>query len=171
MDIIELALTAVDCPGISGHLALRHQHIRILVLTHILHGYVIDGVGLGRARGIDDIELCHMPLTYDGYRTSEFVVIHPACWLDADNVVSTLVADNLCRGNIYQLDVLRHDDVRGDFLIDENGVLTHVAFKDIGILWLGITDIPDRCRVWFDVLVFLLGDGLRYECRHDSKRN
>ena len=105
MDIIELALTAVDSPGISGHLTLRHQHVRVIVLDHILHSYLIDGVGLGRARGIDDIELCHMPLSYDGYRTGKLVVIHPACWLDADNVVSTLVADDLGRGNIYQLDV------------------------------------------------------------------
>ena len=38
--------------------------------------------------------------------------------LDADNAVSALVADELGGRYVHHLDVLRHDDVRGHFIVD-----------------------------------------------------
>ena len=133
MDVIIVLLAAEDGIGIVCHRAFRHQHIRILILFQLVDTDVIDGASLDRPAGIDHVILSHVPLTDDRYRSNHLIVPHTARGLDAHNIVRTLVADKLARGDVHQFDVLRHDHMGSHLFIDQNDMLGVIIGKVITV--------------------------------------
>ena len=74
--------------------------------------------------GINHVILSDMALSNQGDSTQQFILVKGGfdgiliqIRLDAYHVVGTLVAHNLGRGDVHQLDVFGHDDVGGDLTV------------------------------------------------------
>jgi len=138
-----LAAAYEDGPAQSRHITLRHAHLRVGVVADVLLSDGIDGVGTLWGFGVVDGELGNMTLTNDRYRSCQFVVHQRGLGLQADNVVGALVADELVSGDIYELYVLRHDEMSGNLVIDVDECLLQVALEDTGVILREAVDITD----------------------------
>ena len=118
-----LAAAHEDGPAETRHITQRHAHLRIGVVAGVLLSDGIDGVGTLRGFRVVDGELCDMALTDDRYRSCQLVVHQRGLGLQADDVVGTLVADELISGDVHELDVLRHDEMSGNLVIDIDNCL------------------------------------------------
>ena len=86
---------------------------------------MMDRSCTGRRVSEDDVILSHVALADESERSHKFVLtivclngIVVDIGLDADDVVCTLVADEFGGRDVHHLDVLRHDDVGGHFVVD-----------------------------------------------------
>jgi len=122
MEVEELPPCAIDSPGITSHRTLGHADLWIGVVLHVLLLDIVKGIGLIGSGSIDDIVLGEVALTNDGDGAEELVGDHPVGRLDPDDIVGTLVTDDVLGGDVNKLDVLRHDDMRGDILVDIDGM-------------------------------------------------
>ena len=88
-----------------------------------------------------------MPLADDSHGATEFSVHQHGLRLETHDVVGALIADELVGGDVHELDVLRHDDVRGHLVIDENGGLAEIALEDALIIRRELVDVTDADSV------------------------
>ena len=142
-----LAAAGEDGPAQTRHITLGHAHLRIGVVADVLLRDGIDGVGAFRGFRVVDGELGDMALTNDRHRSREFVVHQRGLGLQADDVVGALVADELVSGDVHELDVLRHDEMGGNLVIDVDDGLLKVALEDAGVILRKAVDITDLDRI------------------------
>ena len=153
--VVEVPGQRADSPCIASHVRLGHADIGIDITLAV--GYVngVDGIGLGGPSNIDNVELGNVTLAYDGDGSRMFAVVHAPRGLDADDVVLTLVADNVFRRNVYQLDGLGHDDMGCHLLVDIDNVPMFTVVEDVSFGGVDTLDIMNLGGVGDDVIVFL----------------
>ena len=100
-----------------------------------------------RPLGVDDVELGDVPLTDDGHCATEFSVHKHGLGLETHDVIGTLVTDELVGGDVHEFNVLRHDDMCGHLVIDENRWLAEVALEDTLIVRRELVDVTDADSV------------------------
>ena len=142
-----LATAREDGPAKTGHVALRHAHLRVGVVADVLLTDGIDGVGSLRGFGVIDGELGDVTFTYDRNRARQFVVHQRGLGFQADDVVGALVADELVGGYVHELDVLRHDEMGGHLVVDVDNRLLQVALEDACIVLREAVDVTNLYRV------------------------
>ena len=86
-----------------------------------------------------------MTLADNSDRTYHLIVTHTCGRLDTDDIVGTLVAHQLVRRDIHELDVLRHDNMRRHLLIDQDDMLGVITGEVITVKMA--PDIPHLHRV------------------------
>ena len=117
------AAAGEDGPAETGHVALRHAHLRVGVVADVVLADGIDGVGSLRGFGVIDGELGDVTLADDRYRSRQFIVHQRGLGFQADDVVGTLVAYKFVSGDVHELNVLRHDEMGGHLVIDVDNCL------------------------------------------------
>ena len=96
-----------------------------------------------RPLGVDNVKLGYVPLTNDSHSATDFAVHEHGLGPDAHDVVGALVADEFVGGYVHEFDVLRHDDVRGHLVIDENRWFAKVTLEDTIIVGSELVDVTD----------------------------
>ena len=142
-----LAAAHEDGPAQTRHITLGHAHLRIGVVADVLLSDGIDGVGTLRGFRVVHGELGDMALTNDRYRSREFVVHQRGLGFQTDDVVGALVADELVSGDVHELDVLRHDEMGGNLVIDVDDRLLKVALEDTCVIFRETVDVADLDRI------------------------
>lgn len=111
-------------------------------------------IGLGGPLDINNIELGNMAFADNGNGSSMFTVVHSPCRLDTNNVVLTLITDNVIRRNIYQLDIFRHDNMGSHLLVDINNIAL-IVVEDVISIRIDTLDIMNLSSIDADLFVFL----------------
>ena len=164
-------------PAETGHVALRHAHLRVDVVADVLLTYGIYGVGTFRGFGVIDGELGDVTLTDDRYRARQFVVHQRGLGFQSNNVVGTLVAYELVGGDVHELDVLRHDKMGGHLVVDIDDSLLQITLEDACIVLRETVDVADADGIVLLILgavtincVLCMGwqDGGGHQCHDDN---
>ena len=172
-----LAAARKDGPAETGHVALRHADLRVCVVTDVVQPNRIDGVGSLRGFGVIDGELGDVTFTYDRNRARQFVVHQRGLGFQSDDVVGALVAYELVGGDVYELDVFRHDEMGGHLVVDVDDCLLEVVLEDTCIVLRETVDIADADCIVLLILVAVtincvlcMGwqDGDGHQCHDDN---
>ena len=122
--LIVLAFAAIHCPRIAYHFSLGHRHFGVDIGLGIAVGHFKDGGCHAGIMGINHIILSDMALSNQGNGAQELILTERCFYrillqirLDAYHVVGTLVAHNLGRGDVHQLDIFGHDDMGSDLTV------------------------------------------------------
>jgi len=173
-----LAAAREDGPAETGHVALRHAHLRVGIVADVVLSDGIYGVGTLGGFGVIDGELRDVSFADDRYRSRQLVVYQRGLGFQPDDVVGALVAYELVGGYVHKLDVLRHDEMGGHLVVDVDDGLLQVALEDAGIVLRETVDVTDADGIALlalaDVVtincVLCMGwqDGDGHQCHDDN---